>query len=114
MVTSSTTTAGTGSSTPVPVVGSASAPPETVLDSTPASPRTIARIGVDSEGDLLDPSRYCTTYYLHHGSRDYSYVRLFTDIDHLWPCGALFNQPGHHGGTHRALLRGDLGHLGHL
>ncbi|KAF0922640.1 hypothetical protein E2562_001046 [Oryza meyeriana var. granulata] len=44
MVTSSTTTAGVGSSTPVPALGSASAPPETVLDNTPASPRTAARV----------------------------------------------------------------------
>ncbi|KAF0926559.1 hypothetical protein E2562_026875 [Oryza meyeriana var. granulata] len=46
---------------------------------------SVLRIGVsiNSKGDLLDPSRHYTTYYLYHGSRDYSRVRIFTDIDCL-------------------------------
>ncbi|KAF0904001.1 hypothetical protein E2562_030500 [Oryza meyeriana var. granulata] len=59
--------------------------------------RCTTGVGIDSEGDLVDPARYCTTYYLYHGSRDYSCVHIFTDIDHLWPCGTLLSEPGHHG-----------------
>ncbi|KAF0930584.1 hypothetical protein E2562_033580 [Oryza meyeriana var. granulata] len=68
-----------------------------------------AGIGVDSEGDLFDPSQHCTTYYLYHSSCDYSYVCLCTDDDHLCPCGALFSKPDHHDSTRWALLCGDLG-----
>ncbi|KAF0922436.1 hypothetical protein E2562_035041 [Oryza meyeriana var. granulata] len=121
LVTSPTTASSTGSSTPVPAprlhlgttqdsAGQHSHLPKDRCTHGPVPAGDgICQVlgtgvGIDSKGDLLDPSRHCTTYYLYHGSHDYSCIRICTDVGRLWPCGALLNEPGHHGGAHWALI----------